>query len=197
MGRPRPVTVIAVSVALLTACSSSVVGPTVKATGTPSSQAHQTVVNCATYTGHRYEACFAYVWNDAHWSLQPYYKYAHSDSIFAFLKDRLPLKYKGQALAQIQHRTANWPSGTNIVDGPHIAILQADSSLACNRAVLVTREDWTVISPNGAVLYREQQQVHTVILHRVPDERFRFGNYVLHAWVVYAIYNSRRDIPVC
>src|SRR6185437_1934422 len=68
---------------------------------TPQPAAGQTTSACASIAGHRYEACTAYIVNDAHWSLQPYYKYVHSDSVFAFLKDRLTLKYRGQALQTI------------------------------------------------------------------------------------------------
>jgi hypothetical protein len=158
----------------------------------------QTLSECAHFSGHRFEVCGAYMWNDAHWSLQPYYKYVHSDSFFAFLKNRLSLKYRNDALQAIRRRARNWPSGTNTVEGPRIDILRARSSLKCNQGVLITRESWKVVSRRGSVLYQERRQIHTVILRRVPDERFRLGSHVLHAWVVYKIYDSRRDIqPTC
>lgn len=153
--------------------------------------------DCLAYKDHVYEACFAYVWNDAHWSLQPYYKYVHSSSIFSGLANRLQLKYKGQALQLIKNRTANWPSGTNTVDGPDIDIVGAWASLACNRAILVTRESWTVRAANGAVLYPENGKVHTVVLERTPDHRFEYNGTVLHQWVVSAIYDGEQSLSVC
>lgn len=170
-------------------------------TPTPSASSGATsgrgVTDCLAYTDHVYEVCVAYVWNDAHASLQPYYKYVHSDSSLSFLKDRLALKYQGQALQVVQQRTANWPAGTNTVDGPEIAILSARSSLACDKAVLTTRENWTVRMSNGHVLYQENGQFHTIVLRRTPDERFRYGNSVLHQWVVDAIYDGEQNLPVC
>lgn len=153
--------------------------------------------DCLSYKDHVYEACFAYVWNDAHWSLQPYYKYVHSDSVFSGLANRLSLKYKGPALQLIQQRAANWPVGTNTVDGPDIDIRSARASLSCNRAVLVTRETWTVRRANGALLYQENGQIHTVVLERTPDVRFQYNGTVLHQWVVSAIYDGEQAMPVC
>ena len=183
---------------LLTACMSGTVGSSPssdsnapRATSSSSAPAFvQTTATCASITGHLYEACFAYIVNDAEFSLQPYYKYVHSDSLFASLRDRLTLKYRSQALQTIQQRAAHWPTGTNTVKGPDIVIRKGWASLACNKAVLVTRESWTVIAPSGRVLYQERGQTHTIVLRRVPDERFRVGTHVLHQWVVYAIYNS-------
>lgn len=189
--------VASVATLLLTACMSGQVGSSPLGTTAPrpasSSSAPaltQTTTTCASITGHLYEACFAYIVNDAEFSLQPYYKYVHSDSIFASLRDRLPLKYRGQALQTIQRRTVHWPTGTNTVRGPDITIRKGWASLVCNKAVLVTRESWTVIAPSGKVLYQERGQTHTVVLRRVPDERFHVGSHVLHQWVVYAIYNT-------
>lgn len=150
----------------------------------------QTTGTCAKNTGHLYEVCFAYIFNDAEFSLQPYYKYVHSDSLFASLRERLPLKYRGQALQTIRQRVAHWPVGTNMVRGPDIVIREGWASLVCNKAVLITRESWTVIAPSGQVLYQERGQTHTVVLRRIPDERFRIGSHALHQWVVYAIYNT-------
>jgi hypothetical protein len=164
----------------------------------PASVASADTLNeCASLQGHRYEVCFAYVVNDAHWSLQPYYKYVHSDSFLAPLADRLPLKYRGSALRTIRSRAMHWPRGTNRVQGPSIRILQARSSLKCNKARLVTRESWKVITPNGRVLYQEKNQLHTIVMRRVPDERTRIGGRVLlHAWVVSKIYDSRRSMSL-
>lgn len=153
--------------------------------------------DCLAYKDHVYEACFAYVWNDAHWSLQPYYKYAHSTSVFSGLANRLELKYKGQALQLIQQRVANWPNGTNTVDGPDIDIVGAWASLACNRAILVTRENWTVRTDSGTLLYQENGQIHTVVLERTPDQRFEYNGAVLHQWVVSAIYDGEQSMSVC
>lgn len=205
----------AIGIVLITACSpvgsqgispSSVVPMTTApataqappAQTTPSSvTSGQGAEGCATYQNHLYEVCVAYVWNDAHASLQPYYKYVHSDSPLSFLKDRLAIKYQGDALRLVQQRTANWPQGTNTVDGPDITILSARSSLACNRAVLTTREDWTVRAPNDTILYDEHNQVHTIVLKRTPDERFQYDGQVLHQWVVDAIYDGAQNLAVC
>lgn len=177
------------------------VAPTASATAATtqptSSPSLQSLGVCGTYQDHLYEVCAAYIWNDAHLSLQPYYKYVHSDSLLSFLKDRLALKYHEQALQVVQQRTASWPSGTNTVDGPDITIVTARSSLACDKAVLTTRENWTVRAPNGTVLYQENGQPHTVVLHRIPDERFRYGDFVLHQWAVYALYDGEQNLPVC
>ena len=153
---------------------------------------------CARWQNHLFEVCAAYVFNDASFSLQPYYKYVHSDSILAPLGNRFFLKYKGQAQQLLKRRVASWPHGTNEVEGPDIRILSARSSLSCNRGVLITRESWRVTSQNGRTLYNETAQLHTVLLRRVPDQRFKFGSHVLHAWVVYNLYNGRRNIqPTC
>lgn len=192
--------------ALLMACSPLSQPATVTASATASASATATATQsassqglavCGTYKDHLYEACAAYVWNDAHLSLQPYYKYVHSDSPFSFLNGRLELKYHDQALQIVQQRTASWPQGTNTVDGPEITIVTARSSLTCDKAVLTTREDWTVRAPNGTVLYQENQQPHTIVLHRIPDERFRYDGYVLHQWAVYAIYDGEQNLSVC
>lgn len=185
-------------VALLMACSPSSNTATASATAIPTqTTSSQSLGVCGTYQNHLYEVCAAYVWNDAHWSLQPYYKYTHSDSLLGFLKDRLALKYHDEALQAIQQRTASWPRGTNTVDGPDITILTARSSLVCDKAVLTTRESWMVRAPNGTVLYQENQQLHTIVLHRIPDKRFQYDGYVLHQWAVYAIYNGEQNLPVC
>lgn len=153
--------------------------------------------DCLAYKDHVYEACFAYVWNDAHWSLQPYYKYVHSDSVFSGLVNRVALKYKGHALQVVRQRAANWPAGTNTVDGPDITIQGAWASLSCNRAILVTRETWTVRSPNGTMLYQENDKIHTVVLERTPDERFEYNGTVLHQWVVSDIFDGEQAVSVC
>ncbi len=196
--------------ALLMACSplSKPTTPTATTSVTPTATASATAATtqttsspslavCGTYTNHLYEVCVAYVWNDAHWSLQPYYKYVHSGSLLSFLKDRLALKYHDAALQAIQQRTASWPHGTNTVDGPDITILTARSRLACDRAVLTTRENWTVRASDDTVLYQEHQQPHTVILRRIPDKRFEYDGHVLHQWVVYALYDGEQNLPVC
>lgn len=170
---------------------------TAAATETPNDQILQSAAVCGTIQDHLYEACFAYVWNDAHLSLQPYYKYVHSDSLLSGLKNRLALKYFDQAFQTIQQRAANWPRGTNAVDGPDITIVAARSSLTCDKAVLTTRENWTVRAPDGAVLYQESQQLHTVVLHRIPDERFQYDGHVLHQWAVYALYDGEQNLSVC
>jgi len=190
-------------VALLMACSplSQPAIPTATATATPTTtattQAASSLDICGTYKDHLYEACAAYVWNDAHFSLQPYYKYVHSDSPLSFLRDRLAIKYHDQALQVIQQRTAGWPQGTNTVHGPDITIVTARSSLTCDKAVLTTHEDWTVYAPNGTVLYQENQQPHTIVLHRIPDQRFQYDGYILHQWAVYAIYDGEQNLSVC
>lgn len=171
--------------------------PVPSVTQSVSTQAPNSLEVCGKVQDHLYEACAAYVWNDAHFSLQPYYKYVHSTSLFSGLANRLELKYTGTALQLIQQRAANWPRGTNTVDGPDIAILSAQSSLACNRAVLVTRENWTVRTANGQLLYQENGQLHTIMLQRTPDQRFEFDGYVLHQWVVAAIYDGRQNLSVC
>lgn len=188
----RVVAGLMVVAALLTSAGNSAL-----AAGHRAGDFGQTLNACAHYKNHVYEACTAYIVNDADWSLQPYYKYVHSHSFFAPLKDRLLLKYKGQAQRSIVRRARNWPRGTNKVDGPDITILSARSSLACNRAVLHARESWRVTGASGRTLYVENNRLHTVILRRVPDERFRFGGHVLHAWVVYNLYDGRRSIRTC
>ncbi len=160
----------------------------------------QTIQECASWQGHRFEACAAYIFNDAHFSLQAYYKYVKSDSIFSGLKDRFQLKYMPAARQKINQWTniSTWPRGTNTVDGPEIQILAADSSLKCNKAVLQTEENWGVFDKAGDLLYREDHELHTVLLRRVPDERFRLGSRVLHAWVVDNIYKGQKNIkPTC
>ena len=205
-GITRSMAVATICAATLVACAPTSISPGGSSSVSVSSSASSTSTptfepagpTCATITGHLYEACFAYIFNDASWSLQPYYKYVHSNSAFAFLKNRLELKYRGQALQTIQQRTARWPSGTNTVEGPDITILKGWSSLTCNKAVLITRETWKVLTPTGRVLYQEYNQAHTVVLRRVPDERFRVGSHVLHQWVVQAIYSSEGAVqPQC
>ena len=210
------VIVSAIVAVLLTACSplsqpaiptaaasatATVTTAAATATATPSAaptaSSSQVLDICGVYKDYLYEACTAYVWNDAHFSLQPYYKYVHSGSPLNFLKDRLALKYFDQALQVVQQRTAGWPQGTNTVEGPDITIVTARSSLACDKAVLTTREDWTVRAPNGTVLYQENQQPHTIVLHRIPDQRFQYDGHVLHQWAVYAIYDGEQNLPVC
>lgn len=188
--RPAPVTTASASAGPAPVSTPSIAQ-------TPSNQDLNSLAICGTIQDHLYEACFAYVWNDAHGSLQPYYKYVHSKSLLSGLANRLELKYQDQALRQIQQRTANWPTGTNDVDGPDIAIIAANSSLTCNRAVLVTRENWTVRDARGNLLYQENGQLHTVVLLRTPDQRFSYGGYTLHQWVVSAIYDGQQTMPVC
>lgn len=190
-GTPTPTSTTPATVVTTPAATTSATATATQTTSSPS------LGVCGTYQNHLYEACVAYVWNDAHWSLQPYYKYVHSDSLFRSLKDRLALKYHDQALQIIQQRATNWPLGTNTVDGPDITILTARSSLECNKAVLTTREDWTVRDSNDKVLYQENGQAHTVVLHRIPDERFEFDGHVLHQWTVYAIYDGEQNLSVC
>jgi hypothetical protein len=180
-----------------TATAAATATATATPTATTATQVAGSVSVCGTYENHLYEACTAYVWNDAHFSLQPYYKYVHSDSPFSFLKNRLAIKYHDQALQVVQQRVAGWPKGTNTVHGPEITIVTARSSLTCDRAVLTTREDWTVYAPDGTVLYQENQQPHTVVLHRIPDQRFEYDGHVLHQWAVYAIYDGEQNLSVC
>jgi hypothetical protein len=177
---------------------------------TTAGRANATLKECARMDNHVYEACVAYVVNDAHWSLQPYYKYAHTDvqgdSVLAELKrrlinglsNRLYLKYKGAAQAMIIARAKNWPSGTNTVVGPDITITDAQSSLACNRAVLKTLENWNVVSQNdNRSLFQVSGVSYTIVLHREPDQRFVFEGHVLHAWVVYDILPGNANVSLC
>lgn len=184
-----------------TATATAIAPATTKATASATQATQQASSGsldvCGVYQDHLFEACAAYVWNDAHLSLQPYYKYIHSDSPFSFLKNRLAIKYHDQALQVIEQRVATWPKGTNVVHGPDITIVTARSSLTCDKAVLTTREDWTVYAPNGTILYQENQQPHTIVLHRIPDERFQYEGNVLHQWAVFAIYDGERNLSVC
>jgi len=156
--------------------------------------------DCFSLKGHVAEACAAYIFWDAHIALQAYYKYAKSDSLLSGTKSLFAKRYKGSAPAAIRTwaGVASWPTGTNQVQGPDISILAARSSLACNRGVLVTRENWVVTRSGLAKpLYTEHNQVHTVVLRRVPGEIFVYNRRSLHAWDVFAIYKGRRDIPTC
>lgn len=159
---------------------------------------------CGKWQNHRFEACAAYFLNDAHWSLQPYYKYVYSDSIFSGLKYRFQLNYQAAARRKLVSwaNVSAWTKGsTNNVDGPDIRITDAESSLACNRGVLHTVESWRVADENGKLLYNKDGQIYTVVLRRVLDSRFEFTYrgklYILHAWVVANIYLGRRSIALC
>jgi hypothetical protein len=181
-----------------------VFGRVTGALAAPADQFTQSLKECGSTHGHRYEACAAYVFNDANGGLRFYYKYARSHSILSGLKSRFALKYTASAQATIRSWTSispnipisRWPTGANWVHF-EVAIERARASLRCNRAVLNTRETWAVVSQSGNTLYSEQSQEHTVILNRVPDERFRLGSHVLHQWVVDNVAKERLNLPIC
>ncbi len=186
------------------ACAAALFGPLVNpvaARPQDLSPVQTTLKECGKFENHVFEACAAYIFNDAHWSLQPYYKYVKSDSIFSGLKNRFKLKYERKARDKIIKMAgiSTWTRGTNDVDGPDIDILNAQASLKCGKAVLVTREDWEVTNDKAPKpLYKEFNRIHTVLLSRRADERFRLGDKVLHAWVVSDTYNGRKKIkPSC
>ncbi|KKU19827.1 MAG: hypothetical protein UX30_C0007G0100 [Candidatus Saccharibacteria bacterium GW2011_GWA2_46_10] len=161
----------------------------------------KTLEECGKLEDHVFEACAAYIFNDAHWALQPYYKYVKSDSYLSGLKNRFKERYLPTARQKINRmaKVASWPRGTNKINGPNIDIIDAEALLECGKAVLVTREDWQVKNDTRTrPLYEEVNRVHTVVLERLPDERFRLGDLVLHAWRVSNIFNGRSNIkPNC
>jgi hypothetical protein len=157
------------------------------AVGPAQAQANPTGVKsnitvCAHFSGHLYEACFAYLINDSGIALRNFYANAHSaDSSQAgdSLED-FHYRFRGQARTLITGRVAKWPKGRNIVGIPTISIVKASSSLVTNTARLTTRETWRVVTSAGKVLYSEPSLVHHITMARV---RGKF----LHIWVVTSI----------
>ena len=145
----------------------------------PLAATNSTLTQCLRYSGHIYEVCTAYIFNSSIGALEPYYKYGRSSNSYAvqLVINHLTKRYVGTALTTVTNRVNQFPSGTYTVEGPHITILAATSSLTTDSAVLQTRESWTIRAANGAVVYSENNQLHTVIMNRVPS-------YILHKWVV-------------
>jgi hypothetical protein len=141
-----------------------------------------TIQVCAHYSGHLYEACFAYIVNDSDLALRSFYADGRSyDSARAadVLED-FRYRYRGQARGLIANRAAAWPRGHNTVPVPSISITSASSSLVTDTAQLTTRETWRVTTSSGRVLYTDPGRLHHISMARVQGK-------VLHIWVVTAI----------
>lgn len=172
----RVVIVISVGIALLVGGAGSLSAASIPIRETSS------ISECLHYTGHRYEACFAYVVNDSLFALRPYYANAHSANPTKAgnaLED-FYYRYRSAARQLIASRVSVWPNGENIVAVPRITVIKARSSLVSNSALLVTRETWRVTTTSGRVLYAEKNRRHHISMRRVQ------GRY-LHIWVVTAI----------
>jgi hypothetical protein len=192
------------TVALIASVVTMAVGAATARPGLIPRPTNEELRECARWQDHRFEVCAAYYFWDAHVALQLYYKYVKSDSFLARLSHApvvFNARYKGAARGQIKSMAAIgvWRTGTNDVVGPHIHISQPRSSLACDKAVIYTRERWIVRNKaTGLVQYRDAGvRWHTVLLKRVPGELFVFFGQRLHAWDVFAIYDGRRVVPTC
>jgi len=138
-----------------------------------------TITACAHFSGHTYEACFAYIVNDSALALRQYYREANSEDPWdsADAAADFSYRFRGPAYRSIKQMVASWPLGVNTVYLPRITILSASASLTANRAVLTTRETWRVINHDGRVLLKLNNQLRRVTMCRIQGR-------LLHIWVV-------------
>jgi hypothetical protein len=144
-----------------------------------SSRQASTISACAHVTGHVYEACFAYAFNDSAVALRNYYRLVQSPNRLQAedANEDLLYRFRGDAMWQIVQRARSWPAGVNDVSIPKISIVSAAASLASNRALLTTRESWRVTAPNGRLLFAQTNQLRRVTMCRIQGK-------LLHIWVV-------------
>jgi hypothetical protein len=140
-----------------------------------------TLKECAHYSDHVYEACFAFAINCTALSMVPYFKYGRSPNAAwaAAARNRLESRYSGQARSKLKALANSWPVGENYVRFAKLQIISARSSLATNTATLRIRWTWAVISSDKR-LFSELDKLHTITLKRGPG-------LLLHKWVVTAI----------
>jgi hypothetical protein len=162
---------LAVAAAVLAVALAAVQAAQTRSGGTTSA--------CAHYTGHVYEVCFAYIFNDSSLALRNYYRLVHSPDRQKAqdAREDLLYRFRGDAMRQIVRRAGKWPAGVNDVSIPKITIVSAKASLASNRALLATRESWQVTAANGRVLFVQSSQPRRVTMCRIQGK-------LLHIWVV-------------
>ena len=132
---------------------------------------------CLNVPSRHLEVCTAYVANASLAARYPYYQLGHSTNhtLASAALDRLGSRYTGTAYRSLVQQTAGWPASVQ-VSIPEIHIDSVTVAADDNTAVLHTRETWRVAT-GERVLFAENNQPHTVTMHRVPGV-------VLHKWVV-------------
>lgn len=139
--------------------------------------------SCLQVSDHIFEVCTAYFANCSFAALVPYYKYGRSANTARVIeaRNRLESRYTGVARKIIESRVNAWPKGETDVSLPKISLVSVTSSLATNKASIVTRETWTVKShKSGRTIYKEVNRLHRTTMQRVQG-------LLLHKWVVTAI----------
>lgn len=138
----------------------------------------------ATYRDHQYEVCTAYVSNSATIALQAFYKYgSHRFSyLSAPARHHFETRYYNEPRSSIERRVDSWPRITSLKGNKveqDIRVNSVTSSLAADRGLVQTQEQWQVYSPDHTLLYHEPLHTQDITMCRG-----RLPGHPLHEWVV-------------
>jgi hypothetical protein len=158
----------------------------------PAQHAGPTVTQCADFKGDAYGVCAAYVIDDTD-VLWKYYEVG-ADPVKAYAAQQdLATRYQGEALQALRDRVAGWNAPyEHTAAPPAIAVSRIKMNARCGTAVALTTESWVVHDNIDHFFYSEELDPHTVLLRRLPGERFSLGKRKLRAWAVYKIYDQQR-----
>ena len=144
------------------------------------------------YQNHEYEVCTAYIANSSQIALRGFYKFGNSRVGYVATPARhhFETRYYGTPRRHIEREVDGWPKGVgltgNDVDAS-MTLMSLSSGLAADRAVLTTKESWTVTANDGRVLHNEPMHSKEVTMCRG-----RLPGHPLHEWVVVS-YSAQPD----